>query len=524
MKIVKDKLQIIENILSKLVNLPRSTNSIIPESLNNTCENSPYNSPYNSSHNSILNLRTSLNEIENIPPILKSTKKTASQRLVLIPDSEVIQDLNENKMINNQPTIDINIYLKMFIHELRTPISTISMGLDLLENSEQNDENKNLIHDLKQSVVFMEDIFLKFVTVQEGNIELNNYEAFSLNGIFEHVAFLLQYHIKEAGVTFSSHIQHEIYDWNFGDKYNINHCIINLLKNAIKYRDTTNPSIITIQATIASNHTKLMTPQRPSAPLPSDTKKRRTTHFSNKQTIIIKVTDNNQHILPHIKKHLFESFNSTSGSGLGLYICKNIIELHGGTITHEFIQPIGNMFIIKLTLELCIDPLLQITNTTNTKQQIDENHNVVITDNKKPIMLLADDSILNRKMVYKIFKKTNVFNLIYTASDGTDVIDIIKNDQKNVNIILIDKHMPKMDGIVTTKELRKILFDQLIFGITGDEDHDIFLKSGVDFVIKKPLDIDKINMIINFIKKNGTKRRENNIIQQKDNCLEWTNK
>ena len=84
--------------------------------------------------------------------------------------------------------------------------------------------------------------------------------------------------------------------------------------------------------------------------------------------------------------------------------------------------------------------------------------------------------------------------------------------------------MPKMDGIVTTKELRKILFDQLIFGITGDEDNDIFLKSGVDFVIKKPLDIDKINMIINFIKKNGTKRRENNIIQQKDNCLEWTNK
>ena len=84
--------------------------------------------------------------------------------------------------------------------------------------------------------------------------------------------------------------------------------------------------------------------------------------------------------------------------------------------------------------------------------------------------------------------------------------------------------MPKMDRIVTTKELRKILFDQLIFGITGDEDNDIFLKSGVDFVIKKPLDIDKINMIINFIKKNGTKRRENNIIQQKDNCLEWTNK
>ena len=69
-----------------------------------------------------------------------------------------------------------------------------------------------------------------------------------------------------------------------------------------------------------------------------------------KQTIQIIICDNNNHILPHIKEHLFESFNSTSGSGLGLYICKSIVELHGGTIIHEYISPIGNKFIITLPL------------------------------------------------------------------------------------------------------------------------------------------------------------------------------
>ena len=70
----------------------------------------------------------------------------------------------------------------------------------------------------------------------------------------------------------------------------------------------------------------------------------------------IVICDNNPAILPHIKERLFQTFNSTSGSGLGLYICKTIVELHGGTISHEYIQPIGNKFIITLALEACSPP------------------------------------------------------------------------------------------------------------------------------------------------------------------------
>jgi hypothetical protein len=73
------------------------------------------------------------------------------------------------------------------------------------------------------------------------------------------------------------------------------------------------------------------------------------------QTVSITVNDNNPPILPHIKERLFESFNSTSGSGMGLYICKNIITLHGGTIAHDFTSE-GNQFTIVLPLTMCTDP------------------------------------------------------------------------------------------------------------------------------------------------------------------------
>ena len=76
---------------------------------------------------------------------------------------------------------------------------------------------------------------------------------------------------------------------------------------------------------------------------------------ATEQTVCILVRDNNDPILPHIKDRLFESFNSTSGSGLGLYICKNIVTLHGGTIAHEF-TPTGNQFTIVLPLTMCQDP------------------------------------------------------------------------------------------------------------------------------------------------------------------------
>jgi signal transduction histidine kinase len=103
------------------------------------------------------------------------------------------------KKIQMQPSmtlneIDFNVYLKCFIHELRTPISTISLGLNLLKEGESDSERQQTIKDISRSVTFIEQILTKFANIQEGNIVLNAFEPFSMKKLIATVEILIMYH------------------------------------------------------------------------------------------------------------------------------------------------------------------------------------------------------------------------------------------------------------------------------------------------------------------------------------------
>jgi signal transduction histidine kinase/FixJ family two-component response regulator len=491
--------------------------------------------------------------------------------------------------------ININLYLKMFIHELRTPLSTINMGLDILKNNIDNEENKNIITDLKQSVDFMENIFSKFAVIQDGNIELNNFEPFSIVKLLKSTKKLLHYNIDDNKVDFTYNIESAVYDWNYGDKHNIKHCIINLLKNSIKYKNKTRKSVVTINVTrlenfnfdlhnsIRSNNSQeksikrhravksmnnfksSIEPKPPLEIMPSrKSLSTKSNESVNKQYISISICDNNDNILPHIKEHLFESFNSTSGSGLGLYICKNIIELHKGNIDHSFISPNGNKFTIILPLEMCQNKFLQIsdskikekdnsndsTQSKDSKQEKDnskdnnkDNSKDTSKDNSKDNsknnskdnsninskkekdkynILLVDDSLLNRKMAHKLITSVKYYNKVSELEDSTIVLNKI-NDLSS-NIIFLDKNMPNKNGDRVAKELRENNYDQLIIGLTGEYDKneiENFLECGANYVIIKPFDLDKLKLITDFVKKYGTKQQIDKQIKLNNNCLEW---
>lgn len=491
--------------------------------------------------------------------------ETLNNTINLLSKIDLQPDSTQKNEYTNT-TIDFNMYLKMFIHELRTPLSTISMGLSLLENNYKNKTDKQTIHNLKQSVIFIENIFSKFAIIQNGNIELNIFDVFSLQDILQDVKYHLHYYLEETDVLFDYTIDPEIYDWNYGDKYNINHCIINLLKNAIKYRNLSRQSHIEITVkkltdnvgSMRSVSFDEMSPSNIIPHSPPDVSPKNCIHIvhpgrnikmsstpppvsnvleqqqesKHVQKICISIVDNNEHILPNIKEHLFESFNTTSGSGLGLYICKNIIELHGGTVTHNFIYPIGNRFDITLSLDLCENTILHIS--TNNHEYYSPNNSKSIIDvdvlpntttpTIKPNTLLIDDSILNCKMMYRTLKQLNIFGNIYTGIDGNDAIQKIKTIQQKIDVIFLDKNMPGMDGIAVANKLRQLNYNKLIIGITGDGDpveQQRFLESGVDYIIIKPLNSAKIKLIVDFLATFGTMRPINKKIYCINGVLTW---
>ena len=497
--------------------------------------------------------------------------------------------------------MNINIYLKIFIHELRTPISTISMGLDILENN--NHENNIVIEDIRESITFIENIFSKFAVIKDGNIKLNTYEPFALSELINNSIELLHYNIDQNKVDLKYYIEPSVHDWNYGDKYNIKHCIINLLKNAIKYKNITRNLIISITITrleninieslfniniksrniklIPTKSVKLKSIYKPQPPNSQKSSKLLGKKINtNIQYISITICDNNDYILPNIKEHLFESFNSTSGSGLGLYICKNIIELHGGNIYHNFINICGNKFTIILPLEICSEKKIQISeyntkrikknyssisNHKNSSESILENDNesilvndtksILENDNKSILemntkndlendnknveynILIIDDSILNRKMLQKMFSMTQFYNKIYEIGDGNLVLYKLyqTNDEKdtfynslnqtfNVNIIFLDKNMPLTNGDIVAKELRNNNYNELIIGLTGEDnliEIEKFIDHGANYVLVKPFNTHKLNLVTNFIKKYGTKQRLNKKIELINNSLEW---
>ena len=572
MEQIKDK---IERVLSKLVNPPNNTKKIIITPINsikhlpdvkndnqrseiihrNAGKKTPY--IYETDTNNTIDLTgNSDNYGCGIRSVVEDDHAYSEGRYRSPEEYGVLPCNNDN---NTNNTLDFNVYLKMFIHELRTPISTISMGLDLIKldsSATKNSHNVHTIRNLKKSIQFIEDIFSKFSVIQEGNIELNTFVPFSLNALLLNVTHLLKYHLQEGDVLFQYSIHTDVYDWIYGDMYNLKHCIINLLKNAIKYNCSNRSSIITIDIykTIQSEtnihvenegnielepHPPHISKRSSGSFRKTSLRQSRKTFIKNKQQITISIRDNNDHILPHIKERLFESFNSTSGSGLGLYICKNIIDLHGGNITHEFIEPEGNNFLINLHVELCEDTVLQTSNTHNnskensenskensesSKENSNDNSGERISEKSSINIIIIDDSLLNRKLLYKLLKCVNKIFTIYTAINDKDTINRKEFIINHIRVIFLDKYMPLMNGIEVAKELRESGYKQLIIGLTGEDNtvsNELFLSSGVDIVIIKPLDILKLKMINEFIINHGTNQQENKTIQMIDNKMKW---
>ena len=214
------------------------------------------------------------------------------------------------------------------VHELRTPLASLSTAAHLLLRPEVSEDQRvkmvQIIHDETFRLSEMTTAFLDLARLESGRARFQP-EIFPVNDVLEDCAVMMRSRANEKGISLNLEIQEKM-PLISADRNKIKQVILNLLSNAIKYNRPT--GVITLEA------------------------------LATRKEVIISVRDTGLGILPDVKEHLFEKFyrapgseNQVQGTGLGLAICKRIIDAHQGKIEVNSVAGAGSTFTVHLPLK-----------------------------------------------------------------------------------------------------------------------------------------------------------------------------
>jgi len=354
-------------------------------------------------------------------------------------------------------------FLANMSHEIRTPLNGIVGMIDLTMLDDLNEEQLDNLTTAKECVSSLIDIIndvLDFSKIEAGKLTTES-KPFNLIECIETTIRTHFTHVNEKNLELITDFS-QIKEPNLmGDAKRVKQILNNLISNGIKFTERGAIRIRITQAIDSENEDLIKT------------------EFS--------VTDTGIGIPETKKSMLFNSFTQIDGSytrqyggtGLGLVISKQLIEMMGGNIGFTSIEGIGSTF--HFTLPMRIAPL------TGNLDSLENNEDKIKIDK---LILLVEDDRVNQIVMTKMLALEGA--TIVVANNGLEAIE--KSDEMKYDLILMDIQMPEMDGIEATRYIRNKSMQNMntpiialtAFALKGDE--EIFRASGMDDYISKPVD------------------------------------
>ena len=184
------------------------------------------------------------------------------------------------------------------------------------------------------------------------------------------------------------------------------------------------------------------------------------------------------------------------GSGLGLFIAKGIAEQHGGSLTASSAGlGLGSTFTFSLPLFCLPESVEDILGYSHRSDRVSQLEDIIPPKDLK--VLVVDDARSNRRFLVRWL--TNHGHQCDEAADGLEAVDLVIASNEPYDVILMDGAMPHMNGGDAIKKIRDFGCNALIIGISGNvlqEDIDLFMISGANAVLPKPLQFSDLDALL----------------------------
>ncbi|MCR4892065.1 MAG: response regulator, partial [Lachnospiraceae bacterium] len=396
----------------------------------------------------------SANPLENFYVILKSDTTELYQE-----QSERNEQMKSALREAREANVAKSSFLSSMSHEIRTPMNAIiGIGNIALQEPGLSDRTREHLKKIGVSAHHMLDLIndiLNMSRIESGRMVLKS-EEFSRKSFLEQINTLVSSQCQDKGLEFVYDVKEGMEDYYIGDDMKLKQVLINILGNAVKF--TAEGGSVTFSA-------------------------EQTSRLHDHATIEFRIKDTGIGMDEKYLPKIFDAFtqedatttNRYGGSGLGMAITKNIVELMNGSISVTSKKGKGTEFTVTVPLRV----------SERSKSDEDEMHPSDFH------ILVIDDDPISTQHVKLVLDEVGVNSDIALSTDeGLKILEIAKARGNDYNVVFVDYKMPELDGIQLSRLIRKNDEKIIIILLTSYswlEIEEEAVAAGVDSFITKPL-------------------------------------